>query len=85
MLYVVHRWWKDEGLADNCCMTREEREDGFFRTIGMAYDPQFNKSKKEVTKAFTLITVLDDISDVYGSLDELEQFTDAIVRYVIKY
>ncbi|CDP11840.1 unnamed protein product [Coffea canephora] len=85
LLSVILRWWKVVGLADKLDFARDRLMESFFRSVGMAYEPRFSKCRIAVTKAFTLITVLDDIYDVYGSIDELEQLTDAIVRYVTKY
>ena len=56
----------------------------FFWTVGMAYEPQFSNLRKELTKVTAFITVIDDIYDVYGTLDELELFTDAVERCVLK-
>lgn len=49
----------------------------------MAPEPQHSKCRKGVTKGFAMLTIIDDIYDVYGTLDELELFTDAIERLVI--
>lgn len=35
-----------------------------------------------VNKVFKLITVVDDMYDAYGTIDELEAFTEAILRFV---
>ncbi|XP_027172055.1 isoprene synthase, chloroplastic-like [Coffea eugenioides] len=77
----VSRWWKVVGLADKLDFARDRLMESFFWSVGIAFEPRFSKCRMAVTKAFTLITVLDDIYDIYGSLDELEQFTDAIVRW----
>lgn len=37
-----------------------------------------------LTKAIAIITVIDDMYDVYGTLAELELFTDAVERLVEK-
>ena len=49
----------------------------------MITDPQSGKSRRIQTEVNTLITVIDDAYDVYGTLDELEFFTDAVERFAI--
>lgn len=58
--------------------------ESFVWTVGMAFEPRFGSRRKTLTKAIALITVIDDIYDVYGTLDELELFTDAVERLVGK-
>ena len=42
-------------------------------------------SRRLLTRLGVLITVIDDIYDVYGTLDELELFGDAFERLVTFY
>nr|GMD37792.1 isoprene synthase, chloroplastic-like [Ipomoea batatas] len=80
-LQDVSKWWKDTALADKLSFARDRLMESFFWAIGMSYDPQHSKSREAVTKTFKLVTVLDDVYDVYGSLDELEKFTAAAERW----
>nr|XP_027064411.1 probable terpene synthase 12 [Coffea arabica] len=80
-LQDVLRWWKAVGLADKLSFARDRLMESFFWTVGMAFEPQYSKCRRGLTKALALITVLDDIYDVYGSLHELEQLTEAVVRW----
>ncbi|KAL7250322.1 hypothetical protein ACSBR1_012349 [Camellia fascicularis] len=41
-------------------------------------------SKKGLTKFVCILTAIDDMYDIYGSLDELEHFTDAVNRWDLK-
>ena len=55
--------------------------------MGIAFKPQCGSCRKILTKAIALITMIDDIYGVNGTLDEhheLELFTDAVERLVGK-
>ncbi|GMI68657.1 terpene synthase 02 [Hibiscus trionum] len=80
----MSRWWKNTGLGDKLSFARNRLVESFFWTVGMAFQPQFRSCRKILTKVVAFITVIDDIYDVYGTLDELEPFTDAVERWDIK-
>ena len=53
--------------------------------MGTRFEPQFGYFRRMSTRVNVLITMIDDIFDVYGKLDELELFTDTVERLVIMY
>ncbi|KAK7834551.1 myrcene synthase [Quercus suber] len=67
----VSRWWRSIGLAEKLSFVRNRIIESFFWTVGIS------------TKVNQLITVIDDIYDVYGTLDELELFTNAVESWNI--
>lgn len=54
----------------------------FLWTVGVGFEPQFGYCRRMLTEVNALVTLIDDIYDVYGTLDELELFTDAVRRFV---
>ncbi|XP_042757342.1 (E)-beta-ocimene synthase, chloroplastic isoform X2 [Lactuca sativa] len=82
-LQQVSKWWKNIGLASKLSFVRDRLVECFFWSVGVIFEPQYNSCRVELTKVCTLITVIDDIYDVYGSLDELVMFTDAVKRWDI--
>ncbi|XP_076898758.1 (E)-beta-ocimene synthase, chloroplastic-like [Bidens hawaiensis] len=82
-LYICCSWWKNIGLAQKLCFVRDRLVECFFWTVGMVFEPEYHSCRVGLTKVGTLITVIDDIYDVYGSLDELDVFTDAVKRWDI--
>ncbi|PHT31947.1 (-)-camphene/tricyclene synthase, chloroplastic [Capsicum baccatum] len=48
------------------------------------FEPQHSYFRKMITKTIVFISIIDDIYDVYGTLDELELFTVAIQRWDTK-
>ncbi|CAA2956202.1 probable terpene synthase 12 [Olea europaea subsp. europaea] len=82
-LQQVSCWWKDVDLANKLRFARDRLVESFFWSVGMVFEPEFSECRKGLTKVGKLITVIDDLYDVYGSLEELELFTDAVERWDI--
>ncbi|CAL9774946.1 unnamed protein product [Musa acuminata subsp. burmannicoides] len=77
----VSRWWTDLGLAQRLPFFRDRLMENYFWTVGWAFEPQFWSFREMQTKLLSLITVIDDVYDVYGTLDELELFTNVVDRW----
>lgn len=54
--------------------------ESFLWSVGIAYEPRHARCREWLTKVMNFVLIIDDIYDVYGSLDELELFTDAVER-----
>ncbi|KAF8364597.1 hypothetical protein HHK36_033432 [Tetracentron sinense] len=80
-LKVVSRWWKSLDLGKTLSFARDRLVECFLWAKGLCFEPQFGNCRKQITKTSLFITTIDDIYDVYGSLDELKLFTDAVERW----
>ncbi|CAL9084310.1 unnamed protein product [Musa textilis] len=80
-LREVSRWWSNLGLAQRLPFSRDRLVESYFWTVGWAFEPQFARFREAQTKAICLIATIDDAYDVYGTMDELELFTDAVDRW----
>ncbi|GKU94223.1 hypothetical protein SLEP1_g7749 [Rubroshorea leprosula] len=76
-------WWKGTGLGKNLRFIRDRSMENFLWTTGVFFQPQYGYFRRMTTQVGSLITTIDDVYDVYGTLDELELFTDAIERWDI--
>ncbi|KAK8358961.1 hypothetical protein V6Z11_A04G062700 [Gossypium hirsutum] len=79
----VSTWWKELGIGQRFSFARDRLMENFLWGAGMIIAPQDGKSRIILTKVNALITVIDDVYDVYGTLDELELFTDVVERWDI--
>ncbi|KAH9751588.1 Beta-myrcene/(E)-beta-ocimene synthase 2 [Citrus sinensis] len=87
-LQLIFMWWKDIGLAEKLSFARDSLVASFVRSMGsmgIVFKPQLAYCRRIRTITFALISVIDDIYDVYGTLDELELFADAVERWDINY
>ncbi|XP_061340873.1 myrcene synthase, chloroplastic-like [Gastrolobium bilobum] len=80
-LKYTSRWWKRTGLVEELSFIRDRLVVNLFWTVGLNFLPDLGNFRKVITKVISLITTIDDIYDVYGTLDELELFTEAIKRW----
>ncbi|KAF9588260.1 hypothetical protein IFM89_008677 [Coptis chinensis] len=83
-LVNMSRWWKDLGLSDKLGFARDRLVESFLASVGVAYKPQYHCCREWITKVVCLILTIDDMYDIYGSLDELELFTEAVERWDLK-
>ncbi|XXG83142.1 hypothetical protein AAC387_Pa10g0967 [Persea americana] len=83
-LQRMSRWWRDLGLGERLEFSRDRLVECFLWTTGVIFDPQFERCREVLTKVNQLITTIDDVYDVYGSLEELELFTDAVDRWDVR-
>nr|WKC16863.1 terpene synthase 2 [Freesia hybrid cultivar] len=81
-LKELSRWWSNlDLLGDKLGFARDRLVENYLWTVGSAFEPKFWQSREALTKANCLITTIDDIYDVYGTLDELVLFTDVADRW----
>ncbi|KAG5551788.1 hypothetical protein RHGRI_010017 [Rhododendron griersonianum] len=80
----MSRWWEDIGLGKRLSFTRDRLMECYFWNVGMIFEPKFSDCRKSLTKLAALVTTIDDVYDIYGSLDELELFTAAVHRWDIE-
>ncbi|KAG6506748.1 hypothetical protein ZIOFF_032077 [Zingiber officinale] len=80
-LKELSRWWPGLRLSKKLPFSRNRLTEGYLWTIGFTYEPDNRRCRMMETKAIYFITVIDDIYDVYGTLDELQLFTDVVDRW----
>ncbi|XP_030528882.1 alpha-farnesene synthase-like [Rhodamnia argentea] len=77
----IFRWWRDLGLMKHVDFTRDRPVESFLYALGFSQEPRFSSLRKSLTKVVIFILVIDDVYDLYGSLEELECFTRAITGW----
>ncbi|PIA37314.1 hypothetical protein AQUCO_03000128v1 [Aquilegia coerulea] len=80
----VSKWWVDLGLKNHLSFLRDRMMTNFIWFTGMIFEPQFGRCREELTKLMILLSVVDDMYDGYGSLEELQLFTEAVERWDVK-
>ncbi|KAF3614020.1 hypothetical protein FXO37_36122, partial [Capsicum annuum] len=81
-LRYLSRWWKSSCLAEKLPFARDRIVEAFLWIVGTMFEPQHSNFRRMLTKVAALVTAIEDIYDVYGTLDELEVFTHAVDRFV---
>ncbi|KAF3943865.1 hypothetical protein CMV_029611 [Castanea mollissima] len=82
-LGYITRWWKDLDFATKLPFARDRVVECYFWIVAVYFEPQYSLARKILTKVISMTSILDDIYDVYGTLEELEPFTEAIERWDI--
>ncbi|KAK9026065.1 hypothetical protein V6N11_038913 [Hibiscus sabdariffa] len=84
-LQELVEWWKDLNIKERLPFARDRMPECFFWATGITpRGPQFSKLRRNLAKFGSFASPLDDIFDIYGSLDELERYSDAVNRWDLK-
>lgn len=75
-------WWRNLGITENLNFARDRLVETFMCSVGFACDPQKKSFRKFLTKVLNLIVIIDDVYDIYGTLEELKHFTNALNRLI---
>ena len=67
---------------DKMSFARDRLVEHYFWCNGTVPDPGYKAFRDMGTKVICLLIIIDDLYDIYGSLEELELFTDYVDRYV---
>lgn len=76
-------WWKRTGLGQKLDFIRDRLPTSFLWALAMSCSHQHGYFRTHLAKVIQFITLLDDVYDVYGTLEELELFTSVVERFVV--
>ncbi|XP_042478645.1 (-)-germacrene D synthase-like isoform X2 [Macadamia integrifolia] len=82
-LSQLSRWWKELDFATKLPYDRDRLVEGYFWTVGVYFETHYSLARMILTKVIAMTSIIDDTYDVYGTLEELKLFTDAIERWDI--
>ncbi|KAG9444302.1 hypothetical protein H6P81_015642 [Aristolochia fimbriata] len=77
----ISRWWKEVNHEGKLKFARDRVVECSFWPMGVFHEPKYSRARVHATKLIQLASVLDDIYDAFGTLDELQLFTDAIQKW----
>ena len=77
------RWWKELDFASKLPFARDRLVECYFWMLGVYFELQYVGGRRILTKILAMTSIIDDMYDAYGTLEELELFTKAIERFEI--
>ncbi|KAL3754483.1 hypothetical protein ACJRO7_001681 [Eucalyptus globulus] len=76
------RWWVELG-ANKMTFFRDRLVENYFWSCIFVFEPQYTAFRELNTRIGCLVTLIDDVYDIYGTPEELELLTDFILRWDI--
>ncbi|KAH6816676.1 hypothetical protein C2S51_021496 [Perilla frutescens var. frutescens] len=83
-LHQVSRWWKELDLIAKLPYARDRAVECFFWAMGAYHEPQYSRARVMLTKTIAMTSIIDDTYDAYGTIEELDIFTEAIERWNVE-
>ncbi|KAL4619300.1 hypothetical protein ACB092_06G069100 [Castanea dentata] len=79
----IARWWKDLNFSRKLPFIRDRVIECYFWILGVYFELEYCFARRILTKVIAMTSTIDDIYDVYGTLEEVELFTKAVERWDI--
>uniref|UniRef100_A0A7N0V7E1 Uncharacterized protein n=1 Tax=Kalanchoe fedtschenkoi TaxID=63787 RepID=A0A7N0V7E1_KALFE len=80
-LRELSRWWTKLDFGKDLSFARDSLVASYIWGLYAAPQPQYQACREVSTKVIAIVSTVDDIYDVYGTLEELELFTLAFERW----
>ncbi|XP_056687914.1 (3S,6E)-nerolidol synthase 1-like [Spinacia oleracea] len=77
----VSLWWKQLRMAEVLTLARNQPAKWHMRSSVALPSPDQAELRTELTKSISFIYIIDDIFDLYGNLEELTLFTEAVNQW----
>ncbi|KAG6714134.1 hypothetical protein I3842_05G188000 [Carya illinoinensis] len=79
---LSRRWKEDLGVPEKISYVRDRVVELYFMWIlGPYFEPQYSHGRMMLGKVASVVSIMDDTYDAYGTFEELKLFTDAIIRW----
>ncbi|MQL69414.1 hypothetical protein Taro_001706 [Colocasia esculenta] len=75
---TILRWWKELGLTTRLTFARDRLVECYLWILAIYFEPSLSQARVMGTKVLGLASLLDDIYDSFGTLEELEVFTEIL-------
>nr|QHZ00921.1 terpene synthase 14 [Taiwania cryptomerioides]WBO26429.1 geraniol synthase [Taiwania cryptomerioides] len=79
-LQTYSRWWRDSGLSQ-LKFARRRHIEYFFLACAICEDEKYSAFRSSIAKLSAIATYIADTYHIYGTLDELKCFTNAIKKW----
>ncbi|XP_059074596.1 sesquiterpene synthase Cad-like [Cryptomeria japonica] len=79
-LKYLAEWW-DEAIVKQLSFFRHRHVEYYFWYTCGLYEPEYGATRLCYAKLGTLITIVDDIFDTYGTIDELIPFREVLINW----
>ncbi|KAL6127443.1 hypothetical protein ACLB2K_070808 [Fragaria x ananassa] len=79
----LYMWWKNLDVKNKLPFARDRVTEVYFIwVLSVYFEPQFSFARRTSCKVTAILSIIDDIYDSQGTLEELELLTEAIQRAV---
>ncbi|KAF7822843.1 (-)-germacrene D synthase-like [Senna tora] len=75
------QWWKKLDFVRKVPYSRDRMVEAYFWSLCVYFEPQYSIGRNILCKLIAILTAIDDTYDAYGTLEELQLFTEAFQRW----